>query len=140
MSRLLLAVTALLFALAGAQAAMCDPKDGWQNFELGGGSVPKNVAARAVLNKSVTHVVAELRRSRELPAGCALARIYVSKDCMKPHIVKNVVQYGVYDSMEKLLLVCPSGDRIWYQVHTRTKVGRRGSILHIAHTAKKIDT
>lgn len=133
---------------------------------------------------------------------------------MQPHIVNNVVQYGIYDSLERLLFTCKVGrlllqglaaaapgrggsrtgpwagrrvrhadshsrqcsekmqtrarphaassqrshglqyqpakrphlplpalqssGRVWYQVHTRTRVGRRGNILHVAYTAKKI--
>ncbi|KAL4452299.1 hypothetical protein ABPG75_007961 [Micractinium tetrahymenae] len=139
MARTLLVAAALLLALAGTRAAMCDPKQGWQNFELNGGSMPKNAKASSVLNRSVAHVIDELQADHQLPASCQLGRIYTVKDCMKPHIVKNVVQYGVYDSMEKLLFICKNNGRVWFQVHTRTKVGRRGNILDIAYTAKKIN-
>lgn len=29
--------------------------------------------------------------------------------CVQSHIVKNVVQYGIYDSMERLLFICKVG-------------------------------
>ncbi|KAL4441279.1 hypothetical protein ABPG77_011516 [Micractinium sp. CCAP 211/92] len=125
-------------AVAGTRAAMCDPAQGWENFELNGGSVPKNERARSVLNRSVAHVITELQDDNKLPASCQLGRIYVVKDCMKSHIVKNVVQYGIYDSMERLLFICKNNARVWYQVHTRTRVNRRGNILNVAYTAKRI--
>lgn len=126
---------------------------------------------------------------------------------LQSQIVKNVVQYGIYDSMQRLLFTCKVGGqlslcsghaaraalprayhggwrhrasqpgllrglsrpaslhvpgvawssslasdspphpspppmqnntRVWYQVHTRTRVGRHGNILNVAYTAKRI--
>lgn len=72
--------SALLTSHISARLSACCS---WQNFELNGGSVPKDKHARSVLDRSVAHVIKELKAEHKLPASCQLARTYVIKDCMK---------------------------------------------------------